>query len=81
MSWKPEIKTINQATWTANGLRFATKEEAIRWGEDLFQRWMLVDEWRATESDEPVNYRLDFETGQVWDTRKENDYGEDPRTD
>ncbi|WP_028164097.1 hypothetical protein [Bradyrhizobium elkanii] len=57
MSWKPEVIADNSGQWVGNALRFATKEEAEANVRDLAMRWTLVREYRATESDDPVNYR------------------------
>lgn len=61
-SWKPEVKTHNDDKWYDNSVRFATKEEAEASAKDLMNRWLLVTECRAVESDDPVNYRIDLET-------------------
>ena len=58
MSWKTAVKVHGEPQWNYNSLRFATKEEAEAYGKDLFSRWMLVREWEAQESDDPVNYRF-----------------------
>lgn len=58
MSWKPEVKTINDDDkFYGNALRFETKEEAEKNVADLRSRWLLVTETRVVESDEPVNYK------------------------
>jgi len=54
MSWKPEV--FVQGKWCKNGLVFATKEEATANADDLALRWTLVQDFRAVESKEPVNY-------------------------
>lgn len=56
MSWKPEVQADNTGKWYPNALAFATKQEAIDNAFDLSCRWLAVKEWRAVESDEPVNY-------------------------
>ena len=58
MSFKPEVRTGTDPKFYANNLAFATREEAERSARDLMNRWLLVVEWRAVESDEPVNYPL-----------------------
>jgi hypothetical protein len=58
MSWKPEVQTGGDG-WSANGLAFATREEADDWALDLSFRWTAVVNIRSVESDEPVNYKLD----------------------
>jgi len=55
MSWKPEVQTFGDPKYYDNALRFATKEEAEASARDLSRRWMLVENWRAVESDDPVN--------------------------
>lgn len=58
MSWKPEVYVPGEDKWHGNGLCFATEEEALRWGCDLLGRWFVPTEYRAVESEEPVNYRV-----------------------
>ena len=57
MSFRPMV--LVQGEWSGNALRFATKEEALTSARDLFSRWMLVEDCRADESADPVNYRID----------------------
>jgi hypothetical protein len=57
MSWKPEVQVNGAETWSGNGLRFATREEAELNVHDLMMRWMLVTGTRVVESEDPVNYR------------------------
>jgi hypothetical protein len=57
MSWKPEVIADSSGQWTANGLRFATKPEAEANALNLAMRWTAVRDTRATESEDPVNYR------------------------
>ena len=57
MSFKPEVSTDDSGKFYGNALVFATREEAEQNALDLFGRWMLVRDWRAVESDQPVNYR------------------------
>ena len=58
MSFKPEVSTDGGRTFHQNALAFATREEAETSARDLMARWMLVTDWRAVESDQPVNYTL-----------------------
>ena len=58
MSFKPEVSTDGGRTFHQNDLAFATRDEAETSARDLMSRWMLVTDWRAMESDQPVNYRL-----------------------
>lgn len=55
MSWKPEV--FCEHKWCANGLVFATKEEAEQNARDLLMRWFVPSDSRAAESSDPVNYR------------------------
>jgi hypothetical protein len=56
MSYKPEVQTDGSGKWYGNALRFATREEAEDNARDLMMRWLLVRDYRATESDDPINY-------------------------
>ncbi len=58
MSFKPEISTDGGKSYNQNNLAFATEAEALASAKDLFNRWMLATDYRATESDQPVNYAL-----------------------
>ena len=58
MSFKPSVSTDGGATFNQNALAFATEAEALASAKDLFNRWMLATDYRATESDQPVNYAL-----------------------
>jgi len=57
MSWKPEVIADATGKWYDNAMRFATKEEAEENAKNLAMRWTLVRDFRAVESDDPVNYR------------------------
>lgn len=56
MSWKPEVRTVKDPKWYSNALVFATEQEAKDSASDLMYRWGAVEECRAVEVDEPVNY-------------------------
>jgi hypothetical protein len=59
MSWKPEVMVAgNGDKWSQNNLAFATEREALASARDLMNRWMLVTDCRAAESDQPVNYAI-----------------------
>lgn len=60
-NWKPEVQTGNDEKWYCNSLVFATKEEAEYSAKDLFDRWLLCVGHRAVETDDPVNYRIDWD--------------------
>jgi len=54
-TWKPQV--FVDGKWSSNGLVFATVDEARDAARDLMGRWTLVRDWRAIESNDPVNYR------------------------
>lgn len=56
-SWKPEVLVEGQ--WSTNGLRFATQEEAFGSAMLTRMRWWMVDDVRASESVDPINYRFE----------------------
>lgn len=58
MSFKPAVKTFGEDKYHHNNLAFETREEAEASARDLASRWMLVEDWRVDESDQPVNYKL-----------------------
>jgi hypothetical protein len=53
-SWKPEV--LVNGKWSQNALVFATEKEAYENAKDLMWRWLLVEDCRAVESDNPINY-------------------------
>jgi hypothetical protein len=57
MSWKPEVIADSTGNWYSNALRFATEEEAYASARSLAWRWTAVRDFRASESDDPVNYQ------------------------
>lgn len=58
-SWKPEVKIAgNGDEWSQNSLAFATRDEALHSARDLMNRWLLVTDYRAAESDQAVNYAI-----------------------
>jgi hypothetical protein len=59
MSYAPEVQADQSGRWYGNGVRFATHAEAIEWAKDRAMRWTQVKDYRAVESDDPVNYRWD----------------------
>lgn len=56
MSFKPQVITVSSGKFCGNALAFATRAEAEASARDLAGRWTLVTDWRAIESDEPVNH-------------------------
>ena len=55
-SYAPEV--LVDGAWSGNALRFATEDEAARWGAALLCRWFVPTDARAVPSTDPVNYRL-----------------------
>ena len=53
-SWKPEVYVHSQ--WSGNGLRFRSEDEAYESGYTLFQKWSLVEGWRARPSKDEATY-------------------------
>ncbi len=56
MSFKPEVVADSSGKFYGNALAFATYDEALANARDLANRWMLVTDYRATESSEPVSH-------------------------
>ena len=56
MSFKPEVSTDSSGKFYDNALCFATYAEALQSASELSRRWTLVRDYRAVESDDPVNY-------------------------
>jgi len=64
MSFKTEVNTGgDNGEYSSNSLRFATRDEAVDYGEDLHARWAAVRNWRVVETDDPVTVR--WENGVV----------------
>ncbi len=55
-SYKTEMYV--QGEWVANGCRYATKDEAEQAGAELIRRWTQPSDYRATESEDAVNYEF-----------------------
>ena len=62
MSWKMEVLVDGQ--WSTNSVRFETKKEAEEAGKELLSRWFVPVDSRAAKSEDPVNYRFDFDAYQ-----------------
>ena len=69
-NWKPEVQTGNDKNWYGNALVFATQKEAEYSADELASRWLLVVGTRAVESDDPVNYRIDWDTMEMVSVKK-----------
>ena len=61
MSYKTEVKV--GGSWSSNLVRFATEAEAVEAGKELLSRWFAPSDSRAAVSEDPVNYKFDF---QAW---------------
>jgi hypothetical protein len=56
-SFKPEVQTDDSGQWYGNALRFATRQEAEDNARDLMDRWFAVRAYRASLSEDSVNYQ------------------------
>jgi len=65
MNWKPAVKVNGADDWSYNALVFETEEEALASANDLRNRWLLVTDAGATPTEDPANYRIDFETHEM----------------
>lgn len=54
-SYKVEVIADSSGKWVSNALRFKTEFEAERYGVDLASRWILVEKWRVTPTDDEPN--------------------------
>jgi len=48
---------------STNSCVYATREEATAAGRELLSRWTGPSGYTTIESDEPANYRFNFESG------------------
>lgn len=55
-SWKPEF--LINGEWGSNAQRFATEAEARESAHARFMVWTMPSDYRATPSDDPVNYAI-----------------------
>jgi len=57
LSFKVGIRTreMTGESWAFNGLRFASREHAERYAQDLFQRWDQVKSCTIEECDDEPN--------------------------
>lgn len=56
MSFKPEVSADSSGKFYGNALAFATYDEALANARELSDRWVLVRDFRATESNDPVTH-------------------------
>jgi hypothetical protein len=59
MSWKIEVIADNSGKWCGNGLRFASKDVAQQYADDLAARWTAVRDARVVETPEEPNQNED----------------------
>jgi hypothetical protein len=57
-SFKPEVVADSTGKFCGNALRFATRQEAEDYVDDLALRWTAVSQTRVIESDDEVNYEF-----------------------
>ena len=60
MSYKTEVKV--DGSWSSNAVRFATEAEAVEAGKELLSRWFAPSDSRSAASEDPVNYKFDFQS-------------------
>lgn len=60
VSFRMEVLT-GRDEWTSNGCRYATLKEAESAGKELLSRWFVPIDSRGVPSEDPVNYRFNFE--------------------
>jgi len=65
MSFKPAIKVYGESPYYTNGQTFATYDEALASARNRSWNWTMAEDYKAVESDEPVNYRWDEKLGDV----------------
>ena len=58
MSWKAEVRVVNDEKWYGNSLRFATENAAKMYVSDLIGRWTSTTDGRVTECDDAVTSRM-----------------------
>jgi hypothetical protein len=65
VSYKTQLKVVNDKKFYDNAIRLATPEEAKNYGEHKLDTWSAAVEYQVVESDDPVNYRWDIVEGLV----------------
>jgi hypothetical protein len=56
MSYKVQVKAIDDPKFYDNQIRLATLEEAQAYGEHKVRAWTLAEAFRVEESEDAVNY-------------------------
>lgn len=62
-SFAGQVVADSSGKFCGNALRFATREEAQAYVNDLFNRWTSCTDKRVVETDDPVNYTFDVKSG------------------
>lgn len=66
MNYRPELSTDGGVTFGQNAQVFATREEAEKMAQNIYHRWLAATDYRVTETEYPVNYRIvETESGMV----------------
>lgn len=65
MSWVLEVLADNSGMWAGNAARFATEQEATRYGVNLSGRWTSVRETRSRETDDRINAAWNADTQKI----------------
>lgn len=55
--WRAEVTTadVGGDRWSTNALRFADRDAALEYADNLARRWMLVTRWRAVTDTVPLD--------------------------
>jgi hypothetical protein len=64
-TWAAEVIADSSGRWSGNGLRFGTQLQAEAYARDLYSRWTLVTEFRATPTYDPLNAVWNSTTGVI----------------
>ena len=64
-SWAAEVIADASGKWIGNQCRFASEQEAKTYVADLAWRWTSVTDTRVVPSDDPVNCRWNYDSGQL----------------
>ena len=64
-SYKCYVKAYGENSYNSNALCFSTPEEAESYGNELLSRWFGAERFEIRESNEPVNYKFNYDTGKA----------------
>ncbi len=51
---KLEVRVYNELTYHSNELTFEELDAAIKYAQDLYRRWALVEDWGVVDQDGQV---------------------------